>query len=135
MDRPATPPIARSLADLAIGEAGIVAELEGERELLRRLSELGLLPGTAVTLVRAAPLGDPIELRLRSTSLSIRKAEAERVRLAGEDEAPDPIEAPPWARPAREEGAEFELPDPDKRKPRVALAGNPNAGKTTLSTR
>lgn len=49
--------------------------------LRRRLLELGLLPGTKVTLIRRAPMGDPIELRLRGYSLSIREAEASAVEV------------------------------------------------------
>lgn len=66
----------RSLADLAVGEAVTVRKLRCERPVARRLMELGLLPGTLVTLRRVAPLGDPLELRLRGYSLSIRRSEA-----------------------------------------------------------
>ena len=69
----------KSLADLAVGEAGIVREVEAARGTRRRLLELGLLPGTRVEVLRRAPLGDPLVVRLRAYSLSIRKREAARV--------------------------------------------------------
>lgn len=72
----AAPRPCRSLADLAIGEAATVRKLRCERPVARRLMELGLLPGTLVTLRRVAPLGDPLELRLRGYSLSIRRSQA-----------------------------------------------------------
>jgi Fe2+ transport system protein FeoA len=52
--------------------------------------EMGLLPGTRVTLVRVAPLGDPIELRVRGYALSIRRAEAELVDVDGVEEGSRP---------------------------------------------
>ena len=57
----------------------VVRKVSGEPELLRRLMELGFVPGTTVTLVRRAPMGDPIELRLRGTHFSIRHSEADRI--------------------------------------------------------
>lgn len=66
----------RRLSELAIGAEGTVVAVRCARSISRRLMEMGLLPGTRVRVVRVAPLGDPIELRLRSYSLSIRKQEA-----------------------------------------------------------
>ena len=84
----------RTLAELQIGERATVRSVGCPRPVARRLMEMGLLPGTAVHVVRVAPLGDPIELRLRSYSLSIRRAEAAeiivdgvaRLRVGGVDE-------------------------------------------------
>lgn len=53
----------------------------GERSFRRRLMELGLLPGTTVTLLRTAPLGDPIEIAVRGCNLSIRKRDARYVSV------------------------------------------------------
>ena len=53
-----------------------------DRRLTRRLLEMGLLPGTRVRVVRVAPLGDPIELRLRDYALSVRRSEASRIAVA-----------------------------------------------------
>ena len=69
----------RKLADLEPGSRAVVRKVSGEPELLRRLMELGFVPGTPITLVRRAPMGDPIELRLRGTHFSIRNSEADRI--------------------------------------------------------
>jgi len=68
-----------TLAKLQPGARAIVRKVSGAPELLRRLMELGFVPGTTVTLVRRAPMGDPIELRLRGTHFSIRNSEADRI--------------------------------------------------------
>lgn len=69
------------LADLAVGASGCVVDVVGPRVVVRRLLEMGVLPGTRVTLTRVAPLGDPLELHLRSYALSIRRAEAAGILL------------------------------------------------------
>lgn len=74
MTRIHTPRIA--LGDLPLGASGVVGGITGDRGVTRRLMELGLLPGTPISIVRRAPLGDPIELHLRGFSLSIRRNEA-----------------------------------------------------------
>lgn len=71
-----------TLADLRVGEKALVRDIGGERGIARRLMEMGLLPGTAIEIVRVAPLGDPIEIRLRGVSLSIRRAEARSVSIS-----------------------------------------------------
>lgn len=81
-----------SLADLRPGESAVIREVGGQRAFRRRLLELGFLPGTTVTLLRVAPLRDPIELLVRGGSLSIRRAEASCIDVApcgvsGEHEA------------------------------------------------
>ena len=67
---------------LGPGERGVILRLEGDRSIVRRLMELGLVPGTAVEVVRLAPLGDPVELRLRDIHLSIRRSEAAHIHVA-----------------------------------------------------
>lgn len=69
------------LVDVAVGERAVVVAVDCARAVRRRLLELGLLPGTEVAIVRRAPLGDPIELRLRGYSLSIRRDEASQVTV------------------------------------------------------
>lgn len=69
----------RKLGELEAGARAVVRKVSGEPELLRRLMELGFVPGTTITLVRRAPMGDPIELRLRGTHFSIRHSEADRI--------------------------------------------------------
>lgn len=68
-----------TLQDLPIGQRARVDAVEGERAFRRRLLELGLLPGTEIRVLRLAPLGDPLELAVRGTRLSIRTQEARRV--------------------------------------------------------
>ena len=70
------------LADLALGQVARIDHVGGERSFRRRLMELGLVPGTRVELRGVAPLGDPIELLVRGTSLSIRRAQATAVSVA-----------------------------------------------------
>ena len=69
-------PSPRSLAELPLAEVATVEHVGGERSFRRRLMELGLVPGTRVELKAVAPLGDPLELLVRGSSLSIRRAEA-----------------------------------------------------------
>lgn len=69
----------RKLGELAPGGRGIVRRVSGDPKSLRRLMELGFVPGTQVELVRRAPMGDPIELRIRDTHFSIRGSEADRI--------------------------------------------------------
>ncbi len=77
--RGAEPP--RTLDTLVPGESGVVVRLVGDPAIARRLMELGLTPGTAVEVVRRAPLGDPVELRLREIHLSIRRSEAAHIHV------------------------------------------------------
>ncbi len=66
---------------LSPGAEGIIHDIDGEGPLVRRLMDLGLVPGTFVRFVRAAPLGDPLELVVRGTHLSLRRVEAARVHV------------------------------------------------------
>jgi Fe2+ transport system protein FeoA len=70
-----TPP-RRPLAGVPIGATAVVSTVSGTRTVVRRLLEMGLVPGTRVTVQREAPLGDPVELRVRNYALSIRRADA-----------------------------------------------------------
>jgi ferrous iron transport protein A len=71
----------RTLDTLSPGEVAVVLRLAGDPSIARRLMELGLTPGTTVELVRRAPLGDPLELRLREIHLSIRRSEAANIHV------------------------------------------------------
>jgi len=72
----------RPLDQLAPGECGVIARLESDPAVARRLMELGLVPGTPIELVRRAPMGDPIELSVRGIHLSLRRSEASRIHVA-----------------------------------------------------
>lgn len=111
----------RTLADLRPGESGIVARLGGPVAIRRRLAEMGLVPGIDVAVERVAPLGDPIEVAVRGYRLSLRRDQAQCLALDGARQ--QPIAAEPV-----QTGTTAVLPT----APVIALAGNPNAGKTTL---
>ena len=123
----------RTLDQLPIGARAAVHHVGGSRQISRRLMEMGLLPGTRVETIRKAPLGDPLGIRLRGYHLSLRLADAAQIALASEPSgAPDdPITAEP--------GTPYQFPRHESRGssepadvPRVLVAGNPNAGKTTV---
>jgi len=67
------------LSELKPGERGIISKVTGDRALRRRLLDMGLTRGTEITVVRKAPLGDPIEFLLKGYNLSLRKKESENV--------------------------------------------------------
>lgn len=70
-----------SLAELEIGQSGRIQSVAGDDSVTIRLLEMGLTPGTAVHVIGSSILGDPIEIKVRSFRLSIRKAEASRIIL------------------------------------------------------
>ncbi len=67
------------LSALTKGAAGTIRSYPKSGSAFLRLREMGVLPGTAVTLVRVAPLGDPIEIKIRGYHLTLRKSEADHV--------------------------------------------------------
>jgi ferrous iron transport protein A len=92
-DEGATVPLGR----LPVGASAVVSRVGCPRALARRLMEMGLIPGTPVSVTRVAPMGDPIQIRVRDYSLSIRRAEALQVevtRLVASPDVPDEISEP-----------------------------------------
>jgi ferrous iron transport protein A len=69
------------LSELALGASGRVKDLPSTGPTFLRLREMGLLPGTTITFVRAAPLGDPLEFKLRGYHLTLRREEAAQITL------------------------------------------------------
>lgn len=69
----------QTLVSLKLGSAGTVCEIKVPAEQRGRLLEMGLLVGTPVELVRFAPLGDPVEIKVRGYHLTLRKHEAEQI--------------------------------------------------------
>jgi ferrous iron transport protein A len=67
------------LSELAVGDSAVVREFPKTGTAFVRLREMGMLAGTRVTLIRTAPLGDPLEIKLRGYHLTLRKSEAEHV--------------------------------------------------------
>lgn len=76
------------LSELPIGASAVVREFPKAGAAFLRLREMGLLTGTHVTLVRTAPLGDPLEIKFRGYHLTLRKSEAEHVVVEPAGSAP-----------------------------------------------
>ncbi|USF27327.1 Fe(2+) transporter FeoB [Firmicutes bacterium ASF500] len=138
----------RTLEDLAPGERGTILSIGNQSGTVkRRLVDMGLTPGTEVRVTKIAPLGDPIEVSLRGYELSLRKSDAAQIamgqprpRSSGAARAAMTRRDPEIARRqlrAHEHELEahsgrYDPAEHDRRTMRVALAGNPNCGKTTL---
>jgi ferrous iron transport protein A len=71
----------QNITELAFGASAIVRDLPKQGAAFLRLREMGLLPGTKITFLRAAPLGDPLEIKVRGYNLTLRKSEAGRVTV------------------------------------------------------
>lgn len=71
-----------TLAELAIGAEAKVIRVNGKSTISRRLMEMGVIPGVAVKIVKTAPFGDPIQIRVRGYSLAMRKSEAETIEVS-----------------------------------------------------
>ena len=71
----------KTLRDVKIGETAKVVKLHGEGPVKRRIMDMGITKGTQVYIRKVAPLGDPIEVTVRSYELSLRKADAEMVEV------------------------------------------------------
>ena len=74
--------VGRTLDQLEVGQKAQVRAVTGRGRMTVRLLEMGFVPGVEVTLVKRAPLGDPLELRLRGFHVSLRRAEARAVELS-----------------------------------------------------
>ena len=135
------------LSTLKAGQSVVITRLPSEEQLAMRLRELGLLLGTTVTFIRSAPLGDPMEFRLRGFELSIRRADAAQVMAEPAPSAgaqattlpPSPpahVITPTAARTritiSHPHGEAAEIPTPRPRAKSYSVVGNPNCGKTTL---
>jgi ferrous iron transport protein B len=127
----------RTLDQLPIGTHAVVHHVGCDRPVARRLMEMGLLPGTAIETVRRAPLGDPLEIRLRGYLLSLRLADAALIQLIPEGRADLVDEVDELDATDRDQTFQFG-PSPSKpsaatdRVQTVLLAGNANSGKTTI---
>ena len=74
----------KKLSELKPGERGIISRVTGDGDFRRRLLDMGLIKGTEITVVRKAPLGDPMEFLLKGYNLSLRKRESENVYVSVE---------------------------------------------------
>ena len=71
-----------TLTDLPVGCSARVTSVNGGSRVARRLMEMGVIPGIPVEVVKAAPFGDPIEVRVRGYSLAMRRSEADGVKVS-----------------------------------------------------
>ena len=71
-----------TLADLPIGTKAKVISVSGDNAVTRRLMEMGVVPGVFVRVVKYAPFGDPLEIRVRGYSLAMRKSEADTIEVS-----------------------------------------------------
>jgi ferrous iron transport protein A len=70
-----------TLTNLPIGERAKVLSVNGDNQITRRLMEMGVVPGAAVRVIKSAPFGDPLEIRVRGYHLAMRKSEASRIEV------------------------------------------------------
>ena len=130
-----------TLKDLNIGETAVVGTVGGEGALRQHFLDMGLIPGEEVTLVKFAPMGDPMELSIHGYELTLRLDDAARIgvtlakapaakKAAAESEKP--VEHPGLGEGGRYHTKKGENPLPDGTTLTFALAGNQNCGKTTL---
>ena len=71
-----------TLTNLPIGSEGRVVSVNADNGIARRIMEMGVIPGVTVSVVKAAPFGDPIEIRVRGYSLAMRKTEADAIEVS-----------------------------------------------------
>jgi ferrous iron transport protein A len=71
-----------TLRDLPVGTSARVTAVNGNSRITRRLMEMGVIPGVSVEVIKTAPFGDPIEIRVRGYSLAMRKNEADSIEVS-----------------------------------------------------
>lgn len=131
------------LSELSVGQTAVVTRVGGDGALRQHFLDMGLIPGAEVTLVKFAPMGDPMELRLHGYELTLRLDDAARIEIENpRNEEPHSTTAAPrfgdTPHPAYGEGQSFqphykeEHSAPVETRLQFALVGNQNCGKTTL---
>ena len=129
-----------TLKDLPIGKTATVTTVGGEGALRQHFLDMGLIPKADVTMVKFAPMGDPVEVRIHGYELTLRLADAEKIEI---DKIRDTITEPmrpqdarPIFHPGLGEGGKYHVQTGEPLSPgetlTFALAGNQNCGKTTL---
>ena len=130
-----------TLKDLNIGETAVVGTVGGEGALRQHFLDMALIPGEEVTLVKFAPMGDPMELSIHGYELTLRLDDAARIGVTlakapaakkAAAESDKPVEHPGLGEGGRYHTKKGENPLPDGTTLTFALAGNQNCGKTTL---
>ena len=134
-----------TLKELEIGESARITEVGGEGALRQHFLDMGIVPGAAVTLIKYAPMGDPMELRIHNYELTLRLADAAQIGIekisekSRSDRRSSPGAGPGAARehPGLGEDGKYHVKADENPLPKgttltFALAGNQNCGKTTL---
>ena len=128
-----------TIRDLTIGEHGRVTRVGGEGALRQHFLDMGVIPGAEVTIVKYAPMGDPVELEIHGYELTLRLDEAAKIDVERIDKLsqPAPMDTDEIDHPKLgEEGAhdykKDNQPLPEGTVLTYALVGNQNSGKTTL---
>ena len=129
-----------TLKELQIGKSAVVDVVGGTGALRQHFLDMGLIPGAEVTLVKLAPMGDPMELRIHGYELTLRLDDAAQITIIPTEKAPavhTPLEDKMVEHPGLGEGGKYhikkgETPLPEGKTLTFALAGNQNCGKTTL---
>ncbi len=133
-----------TIKDLGIGQSGRILTVGGEGALRQHFLDMGVIPGAEVTVVKFAPMGDPVELRIHGYELTLRlddagKIEVEPVENAARQEergrARRPVAHPYFGEPGVHHEKHGEKPLPEGHTLTFALVGNQNSGKTTLFNR
>ena len=131
-----------TLKELAIGKAATIVTVGGEGALRQHLLDMGLIPGARVSMVKFAPMGDPVEVRINSYELTLRLADAEKIEIRDVADAEKaaavvrkrglPLPHPGLGESGKYHSKADENPLPEGTILTFALAGNQNCGKTTL---
>ena len=129
-----------TLKELPIGKTATVRTVGGEGALRQHFLDMGIIPGAEVTMVKYAPMGDPVEVRIHSYELTLRLADAGRIAIdemrdaVKEKEQPDAKASPHpgFGEGGKDHNKAEEHPLPEGELLSFALAGNQNCGKTTL---
>ncbi len=122
-----------TLNDLQSGESGVISRIRGRGAFRKRLSEMGFIKGQAVTVLKSAPLRDPVEYRILEGNVSLRRSEASLVEVLREHENKRSVHMPAGGYSGDSRRLNGILKQ--GRTVDVALVGNPNSGKTTLFNR
>ncbi|PZX12221.1 ferrous iron transport protein B [Breznakibacter xylanolyticus] len=121
---------AETLADLFSGQSGIITKVKGHGAFRKRITEMGFVRGSKVTVIKNAPLQDPIEYEILGYRVSLRRTEAHLIEIVSESQATEHLETP-FAEPEYGDGLKTSVRTKSQTI-NVALVGNPNCGKTTL---
>lgn len=130
-----------TLRELEIGKTATVVSIGGEGALRQHFLDMGLIPETDVTMVKYAPMGDPVEVRIHGYALTLRLADAEKITIenirTAEEVKAEAKKNKDIDHPGLGEGGKYhvkadENPVPEGETLTFALAGNQNCGKTTL---